>query len=47
MRFIEGFNKIEAPMFELLTKDVYFVWTDQRMAVFDNLKEKTTTTHVL
>jgi hypothetical protein len=27
-RFIENFTKIVAPMFGLLIKDVYFVWTE-------------------
>jgi hypothetical protein len=37
-RFIENSTNIVAPMFGLLTKDVYFLWTDQCHTSFETLK---------
>jgi hypothetical protein len=39
-RFIENFTKIVAPMFGLLIKDVYFLWTEQCQTAFETLKSK-------
>lgn len=38
-RFIENFVKIAHPIFQLLTKDVDFVWTDECDASFVKIKE--------
>jgi hypothetical protein len=39
-QFIENFTKIVAPMFGLLIKDVYFLWTEQCQTAFETLKAK-------
>jgi len=38
-RFIEKFAKVAHPLFQLLTKDSYFVWTGDCDAVFMKIKE--------
>ncbi|WVZ80701.1 hypothetical protein U9M48_028158 [Paspalum notatum var. saurae] len=38
-RFIENFSRIAKPMTSLLEKGVEFIWTKERQASFDELKE--------
>ena len=36
--FIENFSKIASPLFNLLSKQVEFVWTDKCQSAFTDLK---------
>jgi len=38
-RFIENFAKVAHPLFQLLTKDADFVWTDDCDVAFTKIKE--------
>ncbi|WVZ63305.1 hypothetical protein U9M48_012946 [Paspalum notatum var. saurae] len=46
-RFIESFSKIAKPMTSFLEKSVPFIWTRERQAAFDELKNRLTTALVL
>jgi hypothetical protein len=45
--FIENFTEIVLPMFELLIKDVDFLWTEQCQTTFKTMKAKLYVTPVL
>jgi len=38
-RFIEKISKIAFPLFQLLTKDAKFLWTDDCEVAFEKIKE--------
>jgi hypothetical protein len=46
-RFIEGFSKIAGPMTNLLKKNTPFIWDEKCEKIFQELKDKLTTTPVL
>ena len=46
-RFIENFSKIAKPMTELLKKDTKFKWTDECVAIFQELEKRLVTAPVL
>ena len=46
-RFVKGFSKIGAPLFELMKKDRKFEWTDEARLAFEELKAELQRTPVL
>ena len=46
-RFIKDFSKIAKPLYELLVKDVKFVWDDRRQQSFVELKQFLTTAPIV
>ena len=46
-KFVEGFSKIETPLTNLLKKDKKFEWSDTCQHIFEELKQRLTTTPVL
>ena len=46
-RFIENFSKISSPLFNLLSKEVEFVWTDKCQSTFPDLKHKVSQAPIL
>jgi hypothetical protein len=37
-KFVKDFSKIARPLFELLKKDTYYIWTEKQQTAFDRLK---------
>jgi hypothetical protein len=46
-RFVQGFAKLAAPLYNLLKKDVPYKWDDSCETTFDSLKTKLTTAPLL
>jgi hypothetical protein len=46
-RFIENFSKIASPLFNLLSQEVEFVWTDKCQSTFIDLKQKVSQASIL
>ena len=46
-RFVKNFSAIAAPLFNLMKKDVQFVWDDQCQSAFENLKQHLMTEPIL
>ena len=46
-RFIENFFKIATPLFNLLSKDAKFVWTNKCQSTFADLKQKVSQAPIL
>ena len=46
-RFIQGFSRKAAPMYQLLRKGVPYEWTDQQQKAFESLKRLLTTAPIL
>jgi hypothetical protein len=46
-RFIEGFSSIASPLTKLICKEVWFVWSEECEASFQELKERLTFAPVL
>ena len=46
-RFIENFSKIVTSLFNLLSKDAEFVWTDKCQSTFADLKQKVSQAPIL
>ena len=46
-RFIKDFSKIAKPLYELLVKDVKFIWDDRRQQSFEELKQFLTTAPIV
>jgi hypothetical protein len=46
-RFIKDFSKLSSPLFNLLSKDVYYCWTFNFQQAFKTIKEKLSTALVL
>ena len=46
-RFIENFSKIADPLYELLKKDITYIWTESQQEAFEFLKKKLTTAPII